>query len=65
MQKCISLIMDLYNREIVAYSILLNPNLVQIREILQDVTDKLPKEAAPIFIQAKTSLTNAENTKDI
>ena len=50
MQKCISLIMDLYNREIVAYSILLNPNLVQIREILQDVTDKLPKEAAPIFI---------------
>lgn len=45
----LSPIMDLYNREIIAYSISLTPNLEQIKEMLQGLTDKLPKEATPIF----------------
>ena len=45
----LSPVMDLYNREIVAYSISLSPNLEQIREMLQGLTDKLPNNATPIF----------------
>ena len=41
--------MDLYNREIIFYSISLSPNFEQIREMLQGFTDKLPKGATPIF----------------
>ena len=42
-------VMDLYNREIIAYSISLRPDLAQIREMLQGLTDKLPDGATPIF----------------
>ena len=42
-------VMDLYNREIISYSISLSPDLAQIREMLQGLTDKLPKGATPIF----------------
>ena len=45
----LSPIMDLYNREIVAYSISLSPNFEQIREMLQGLTEKLPEGATPIF----------------
>ena len=45
----LSPVMDLYNREIIAYSISLRPNLAQIREMLQGLTDKLPDGATPIF----------------
>ena len=41
--------MDLYNREIVSYSISLSPNLQQIRDMLDDLFEKLPAQAAPIF----------------
>ena len=41
--------MDLYNREIVSYSISLSPNLWQIREMLDVLFDKLPDDARPIF----------------
>ena len=41
--------MDLYNREIVSYSISLSPNLVQIREMLNGLFEKLPKDATPLF----------------
>ena len=41
--------MDLYNREIVSYSISLSPDLAQIREMLQGLKDKLPEGATPIF----------------
>ena len=36
----LSPVMDLYNREIIAYSISLSPDLTQIREMLQELTDK-------------------------
>ena len=45
----LSPIMDLYNREIISYSISLSPNLEQIKEMLQGLTEKLPSGATPIF----------------
>ena len=45
----LSPVMDLYNREIIAYSVSLKPDLAQIREMLQGLTDKLPEGATPIF----------------
>ncbi len=45
----LSPIMDLYNREIVSYSISLSPNLWQIREMLNGLFEKLPPDARPIF----------------
>ncbi len=41
--------MDLYNREIVSYSISLSPNLWQIREMLDGLFKKLPADAKPLF----------------
>ena len=45
----LSPVMDLFNREIVSYSISLNPNLWQIREMLDGLFKKLPQNARPIF----------------
>lgn len=45
----LSPVMDLYNKEIVAYSISLTPNFEQIREMLQGLVTKLPNGARPIF----------------
>lgn len=45
----LSPVMDLYNREIISYSISLSPNLWQIREMLDVLFDKLPDDARPIF----------------
>lgn len=45
----LSPVMDLYNREIISYSISLSPNLEQVHEMLNDLFDKLPSDAAPIF----------------
>ena len=45
----LSPVMDLYNREIVSYSISLSPNLEQIREMLNGLFKKLPKDATPVF----------------
>ena len=45
----LSPVMDLYNREIVSYSISLSPNLWQIREILDGLFKKLPANAKPLF----------------
>ncbi len=42
-------VMDLYNREIVSYSISLSPNLQQIRDMLDGLFAKLPKHVTPIF----------------
>jgi len=44
----LSPIMDLYNREIVSYSISLSPNLCQIREMLDGLFKRLPDGAQPI-----------------
>lgn len=45
----LSPVMDLYNREIISYSISLSPNLEQIRDMLNSLFEKLPADAAPIF----------------
>lgn len=45
----LSPVMDLFNREIVSYSISLSPNLNQIREMLNGLFEKLPESATPIF----------------
>ena len=45
----LSPVMDLYNREIVAYDISLSPNLEQVRNMLDRLSDKLPEGATPIF----------------
>ena len=45
----LSPVMDLFNREIVSYSISLSPNLWQIREMLDGLFKKLPQNARPIF----------------
>ena len=44
----LSPIMDLYNREIIAYSISLSPNLDQVRDMLKDLFSKLPTDAKPL-----------------
>lgn len=41
--------MDLFNREIVSYSISLSPNLEQVREMLYGLFDKLPPGAKPML----------------
>ena len=45
----LSPVMDLFNREIVSYSISLSPNLEQVREMLNGLFEKLPSDATPIF----------------
>ena len=45
----LSPVMDLYNREILSYSISLSPNLYQIREMLNGLFEKLPADATPLF----------------
>ena len=45
----LSPVMDLFNREIVSYSISTSPNLWQIREMLDGLFEKLPADATPIF----------------
>ena len=45
----LSPIMDLFNREIVSFSISTSPNLHQIREMLDGVFAKLPDDATPLF----------------
>ncbi len=45
----LSPIMDLYNREIISYSISTSPNLWQIREMLAGLFEKLPADSTPLF----------------
>ncbi|MBP3414384.1 MAG: IS3 family transposase [Clostridia bacterium] len=45
----LSPVMDLFNREIISYSISLSPNLEQVREMLRGLFDKLPADATPLF----------------
>lgn len=42
-------IINLFNREIVSYSISLNTNLEQLREMLNGLFEKLPADAVPLF----------------
>ena len=45
----LSPVMDLYNREIVSYSISTSPNLEQVKEMLTGLFNKLPDDATPVF----------------
>ena len=45
----LSPILDLHNNEVISYSISLNPNFWQTREMLKGLFDKLPKGATPIL----------------
>lgn len=45
----LSPIMDLYNNEIMSYSVSLRPDLAQIREMLDGLSKKLPQGAMPIL----------------
>lgn len=45
----LSPVMDLFNREIISYSISLSPNLEQVREMLNGLFEKLPADATPLF----------------
>ncbi len=45
----LSPVLDLFNREIISYSISQSPDLQQIRDMLHGLFDKLPKNARPIF----------------
>ena len=45
----LSPVLDMFNREIISYSISTSPNLQQIREMLDGLFAKLPTDARPIF----------------
>ena len=45
----LSPVLDLFNNEIVSYSVSTSPNLEQIREMLNGLFEKLPADAKPIF----------------
>ena len=45
----LSPVLDLFNNEVVSYSISTSPNLEQIREMLNELFEKLPDDAKPIF----------------
>ena len=45
----LSPVLDLFNREIISYSISLSPNLQQVRDMLTGLFAKLPDTARPIF----------------
>ena len=44
----LSPIMDLYNKEILSYSVSRSPNFAQTREMLTNLFERLPKDAAPL-----------------
>ena len=45
----LSPVLDMFNREIISYSISTSPNLWQIREMLNGLFEKLPADARPLF----------------
>ena len=45
----LSPVLDLFNNEVISYSISRSPNLEQIREMLNGLFEKLPADAIPIL----------------
>ncbi len=45
----LSLVLDLFNREVLAYTISLSPNLQQVKDMLAGLFEKLPPDARPLF----------------
>ena len=67
----LSPVLDMFNREIISYSISTSPNLWQIREMLDGLFAKLPPDARPLFhsarscfIQTKVGNINTQNTNN-
>ena len=42
-------VLDMYNREIISYSISLSPNFAQTKEMLEKLFERLPKDANPMM----------------
>ncbi|MEE1184552.1 MAG: IS3 family transposase [Acutalibacteraceae bacterium] len=45
----LSPVLDLFNNEVISYSVSTSPNLEQVREMLNGLFEKLPADATPIF----------------
>ena len=45
----LSPVLDMFNREIISYSISTRPNLQQVRDMLNGLFEKLPADARPLF----------------
>ena len=45
----LSPVLDMFNREIISYSISTSPNLQQVRDMLTGLFEKLPTDARPLF----------------
>ena len=45
----LSPVLDLFNNEVVSYSVSKSPNLEQVKEMLNGLFEKLPEDATPIF----------------
>ena len=45
----LSPVLDMFNREIISYSISTSPNLQQVRDMLNGLFEKLPTDARPLF----------------
>ena len=45
----LSPVLDLFNNEVISYSVSTSPNLEQVREMLNGQFEKLPADATPIF----------------
>ena len=45
----LSPVLDMYNREIISYSISLSPNFTQTKEMLEKLFERLPKDANPMM----------------
>ena len=45
----LSPVLDMFNREIISYSISTSPNLQQVRDMLDGLFEKLPADARPLF----------------
>ena len=45
----LSPVLDMYNREIISYSISLSPNFAQTKEMLEKLFERLPKDANPMM----------------
>ena len=45
----LSPVLDMFNREIVSYSISAGPNLQQVRDMLNGLFEKIPADARPLF----------------
>ena len=45
----LSPVLDMFNREIISYSISTSPNLQQVRDMLNGLFEKLPADAQPLF----------------